>query len=520
MGQQVTKELMDSQAARAQASSAPGRSLGDRVPAGLLSGAFVLLWSSGYPAARIALDHSGPFTLLTLRVGGAGLIFAALAALGGVTWPRGRAALHSALVGTLQLGLQFGALYWAVEQGVNVGLIALVIGTMPIVTALFGRVLFHEAVRPLQWIGFALGFAGVTLAVGESVRPGQGAGAGAYLAVFAALLAISIGTLYQKRHASNVDPRSGLALQHLAAAALLVPFAVREGFRADGSAAFFASLGWVIGVNSLTTFAVLFVLLRRGAVNQVATLFFLMPPVTAVINYLVLGDVLTAYKVAGLALAALGVYLATRPNPESVTRSQTELPRAGLLQSSRVASTPTRLRDGRRVRIRPVGPADLDALKRFFAALSPVTRRLRFHALMKEVPERLLRQFTRPNEGEHVGFIAEVDGRAGAAPVLVAEARYIRCPDSDAAEFALVVAEGWRRVGLGSSLMRTLLRHARRAGVQRLCGEALADNDAIRHLMRSLGGWPSGQSAATVRLCLSTDRMPVPRKTATGSAPA
>jgi len=513
MGQQLAREMIDSHAAMPPASSAAGRNLGDRVPAGLLSIAFVLLWSSGYPAARIALDHSGPFTLLTLRVAAAGLIFAALAVLGGVAWPRGRAALHSALVGSLQLGLQFGALYWAVGQGVNVGLIALVIGTMPIVTALLGRVLFRESVRPLQWFGFALGFAGVALAVGEGIGPGQGAGVGAYLAVLAGLLAISIGTLYQKHHASNVDPRSGLALQHLAAMVLLLPFAIHEGFRADGSPAFFASLGWVIGVNSLTTFALLFVLLRRGAVNQVATLFFLMPPVTAVINYLVLGDVLTGYKVAGLALAALGVYLATRPHAETATGSRTELPPARLLHGPRVARTLTRLRDGRQVLIRPIGPADLDALKRFFGALSPVTRRLRFHALMKEVPERLLRQFTRPDAHQHVGFIAEADGTAAdASPLLVAEARYIRCPDSDAAEFALVVADGWRRVGLGSSLMRTLLRHARRAGVRRLCGDGLEDNDALRHFMRSLGGWPSGRSTAAVRLCLSTDRAPLPSK--------
>src|SRR6516165_2524437 len=332
---ELTEEPMDAQHVKETTDKQAGLSLGGSVPAGLLGAAFVLLWSSGYPAARIALDHSGPFTLLVLRFGGAGLIFAALAGLNGVAWPRGRAALHSACVGTLQLGLQFGALYWAAYQGVNVGLIALVIGTMPIVTALLGRVLFRELIRPFQWIGFALGFGGVALAVGESVTPGRGAGPGAYLAVLAGLLALSVGTLYQKSHASNVDPRSGLALQHLAATFLLLPFAVHEGFRADMSPAFFGSLGWVIGVNSLTAFALLFVLLKRGAVNQVAALFFLMPPVTAVIDYLLLGDALTTFKVAGLALAALGVYLATRPEPAA--------------RPEATARTRTRLRDGRQV---------------------------------------------------------------------------------------------------------------------------------------------------------------------------
>jgi len=501
MATQLAEETLHQQSSVALRSS--GERLHSRAPPDLLGIAFVLLWSSGYPAARIALNHGGPFTVLMLRFGGAGLILAAIAGLSRVAWPRGRAALHSALVGTL-LGLQFSALYWAASQGLNVGVIALVIGTMPIVTALLGRALFHEVVRPLQWLGFALGFSGVALAVGETASTSHSTGLGAYLAVFAGLLAISIGTLYQKRHASNVDPRSGLALQHLAATLLLLPLAVHEGFRADASAALLASLGWMIGVNSLTTFAIFFVLLRNGAVNKVATLFFLTPPVTAVIDYLVLGDALTAYHVAGLVLAALGVFLATRAPRES-----TALRSAGSLRGARTTATRMQLRDGRRVLIRPIGPADLDALKRFFGALSPATSRLRFHASIKEVPDRLLREFTQPDQREHVGFIAEAEGRAaGEAPRLVAEARFVRCRDSDAAEFAVVVADGWRRVGLGSSLIQTLLHHARVRGVQRLCGDSLGDNEALQRFMRSVGARQSGtiERPGTVRQCVSTER--------------
>jgi len=291
-----------------------------RLPAGVLGAVFVILWSTGYPAARIALDHFGPFTLLLLRFGVAGAIYAALASLGTNAWPRGRAAVHSAVSGLLSLGLQFACLYWAVTQGVNVGLIALVIGTMPIVTALLGLA-FGEAVRPLQWVGFAFGFGGVAMAVAQGIGPGHGAGGAAYLAVLGGLLAISAGTLYQKRLGSEVDLRGGLAVQHLAAALLVLPFAAHEGLRFDTSAAAVASLAWVILINSLTAFGLFFVLLRRGAVNRVTALFFLMPPVTALIDYLVLGDRLTALKVLGIAVAAFGVYLATRQRPAPPARS-------------------------------------------------------------------------------------------------------------------------------------------------------------------------------------------------------
>jgi drug/metabolite transporter (DMT)-like permease len=306
------------------------------LPTGALGVVFVLLWSTGYPAARIGLDHSAPFMLLMLRFGGAGLVFTALTLLGGVAWPRGRAALHSMVVGVLQLGLQFGSLYWAAARGVNVGLIALVIGTMPIVTALLGLAWFGERVRAIQWLGFGFGFAGVALAVGESIHLGAGTATPAYLAVLVGLLAISVGTLYQKRHASEVDARSGLALQHLAATALLLPLAALEGFRFQLTSGSAAALGWMIGVNSLTTFAIFFVLLRRGAVNQVATLFFLMPPVTAVMDYFVLGDSLTVAKVCGIAVAALGVWLATRPAPVPADKPVSDAaPRPAALRSCR-----------------------------------------------------------------------------------------------------------------------------------------------------------------------------------------
>ncbi|HUA89930.1 MAG TPA: DMT family transporter [Steroidobacteraceae bacterium] len=284
---------------------------GARLPAGVLGAAFVLLWCTGYPAARIALNHCAPFTLLVLRFGGAGLVFAALALTARIRLPRGAQLLHSAGVGVLSLALQFGCVYFAAARGVNVGLIALVVGTMPIVTALFGLAV-GEPVRPLQWLGFVVGFAGVALAVGESIRLDSSAGTAAYLAVLGSLLAVSGGTLYQKRLGSEVDVRAGLTVQQLVAMLVLLPLAWHEGLQHDHTRTFYLAVAWLIGVNSVAAFALFFLLLRRGAVNQVAALFFLMPPVTALLDYVVLGDPFTAYQVGGILLAALGVFLATR----------------------------------------------------------------------------------------------------------------------------------------------------------------------------------------------------------------
>ena len=286
------------------------------LPPGALGMVFVLLWCTGYPAAKVALSHGAPFTILTLRFASAAFIWTLLA-LHARAWPRGRAAWHSAVVGALSLALQFSGIYLSLTLGVNIGIAALVLGTMPIVTALMGLGL-GERVRALQWLGFALGFAGVALAVGESVGAGgHGAGPGAYLVLLLGLLGVSAGTLYQKRHASQLDLRGGLAIQHLTAAALLAPFALGEGLRFDATAPVLASLGWMITVNSLLAFALFFALLRRGAVHRVTTLFFLMPPVAALMDYLVLGDGLSVQQLAGLAVAAAGVYLVTHVAPRA-----------------------------------------------------------------------------------------------------------------------------------------------------------------------------------------------------------
>ena len=175
-------------------------------------------------------------------------------------------------------------------------------------------------------------------------------------------------------------------------------------------------------------------------------------------------------------------------------------------EPARAQAECARLKDGRDVRIRPTSPRDLDALRAFFAALSAETLRLRFLHQLREVQESELRELTMTDDRSHVALVAEP---RSAAPDqltdLIAEARYIRCGDSDSAELALVVADGWRRVGLGTLLMRALLRHARHAGVRYLCGDALAENTAILCLVRSLGARiTSYLGSNTVHLCLES----------------
>lgn len=163
------------------------------------------------------------------------------------------------------------------------------------------------------------------------------------------------------------------------------------------------------------------------------------------------------------------------------------------------------LNDARLVTIRPIVASDLDGLRSFFAALSRATLRLRFHSSINELPEQLLRAFTNFNDGAHVAFVAEKHEFAGNLPAtLVAEARFVRNDDPNTAEFALVVAETWRRIGLGTVLTQILAQRARLMGVRRMCGDVLTDNNAMRGFANSLDARLSlGRGyIRNLRLCL------------------
>lgn len=284
----------------------------------LAAASFVVLWSTGYPAGKIAVSHGGAFTTLVIRFGIAALIFGALAVLGGARLPNRREALHSVVVGLLQLALQFGGVYGGLKLGASAGIAALVIGAMPLTVSLMALAL-GEHIRPRQWLGLAVGLAGVLLVIGERLFAAS-AGAFAMFALLLGLVGISAGTLYQKAFGATLDLRAGLFIQNLTATLALLPLAlIVEDFRYDDSTAFWTATAWLVIVNSIGGFGLLFVLIRSGAATQVAALFYLVPAVGAVMGHFALGEVLTPLEIAGFLVAAVGVYLGTHSGIEKAS---------------------------------------------------------------------------------------------------------------------------------------------------------------------------------------------------------
>ncbi|MFI0445999.1 DMT family transporter [Actinomadura sp. 6N118] len=270
---------------------------------------FVVLWSSAFIAGAIGVGAAPPLLLTFARFALAGVLLAGLAVVLRAPWPRGRRLGHIAVTGLLIQAVQFGALYSALGLGLPAGVVALVQGLNPVVIALLAASALGERVTARQWAGFALGAAGVVLAVADRVAFSA---LGVVLCVVG-LLGLSVGTLYQKRFAADMNVFSGTAVQFLVAAPVIgVSSLVVETPRVADWPAFGGALAWIVLVNSVGVFLLLNTMLRRSSASRVSTLFFLTPSVTALLAWVAIGESLAVPAVAGLVLGGVGVLLANR----------------------------------------------------------------------------------------------------------------------------------------------------------------------------------------------------------------
>jgi drug/metabolite transporter (DMT)-like permease len=296
-------------------------------------GLFVLLWSTGFIGAKLGLPYAEPLTFLLLRFACVIVLLTLLALLLRRPWPhRPIQCLHIAVAGTLLHGAYLSGVFLAIHSGMPAGVVALIVGVQPLLTAFLSASMVGERVNARQWAGLALGFGGLALVVsgkfglshGDFLRSSGLSGAGIGFSVLA-LLGITLGTLYQKRFCAELDLWSGSVIQFVAAALALLPFALAfETMRIRWSGEFAFALGWLIFVLSLGAISLLHLLIRHGAATRVSALFYLTPPTTALLAYFVFGEKLGLMALAGMAIAAVGVAIAVRlPSPPA------PLPRAG-----------------------------------------------------------------------------------------------------------------------------------------------------------------------------------------------
>lgn len=273
---------------------------------------FVLLWSTGFIGARYGLPYIEPLTFLAVRMAFVVLVMAAIAIIGRARVPNAREVQHALVAGSLVHGLYLGGVFTAISQGIPAGISALIPGLQPILTSTIANRFMGERVTGIQWFGLVLGLLGVVLVMHdrEIILAGSLLG---WIASFLSLIGITLGTLYQKRYCGAIDWRTGNLVQYIGAAVLFAlgafAFETRE-IHWSGELIF--ALAWLVLVLSIAAVGLMYWLIRRSAATGFASLFYLVPAVTALFAFLLFGERLDGVSIFGMAICAGGVVLVNR----------------------------------------------------------------------------------------------------------------------------------------------------------------------------------------------------------------
>jgi len=277
-----------------------------------MPGIFVLIWSTGFIVARYGMPYAPPLKFLAVRYLLSMLCFLAWVRLARVSWPRERMQwLHLAVTGVLMQAGYLGGVWAAVRAGMGSGLVALLVGIQPVLTAIWLS-LRGGRISPRQWLGLVLGFAGLVLVVWRKLEQGGEVNALTMSLALMALLSITAGTLYQKRFLAPCDVRSASAIQLLAALVVTLPFALLESDSIQWNLHSGGAMAWSVLALSLGGSSLLYILIQRGTATAVTSLLYLVPPCTALMAWLLFAEPVSPLTLAGIAITAVGVSLAVK----------------------------------------------------------------------------------------------------------------------------------------------------------------------------------------------------------------
>jgi drug/metabolite transporter (DMT)-like permease len=266
-----------------------------------------VLWSTGFVATKYVLHNAEPLTYLAIRMAVVVGLMAVIVVIARPRWPDGMGIAHSVVAGILVHGFYLGGTAVAIAHSIPAGLSALIPGLQPILTSTLANRWLGERVTPLQWTGLA----GVVLILHN--RPISGEAGWGWLASGVSLVSITLGTLYQRRYCGKIDWRAGNLVQYIAVTIFFAAGAwLFESNVVHWTSEFVLALAWLAVVLSIGSIGLLYWLLRRAAATSVASLFYLVPAVTAGMAYVLFGERLDPVAIAGMVACAAAVFLVNR----------------------------------------------------------------------------------------------------------------------------------------------------------------------------------------------------------------
>ncbi|MFC0284385.1 DMT family transporter [Camelimonas abortus] len=285
----------------------PNAALATRVAAAAL----IVILASGYLVARYVAPHAEPLTFLTVRFAATAGVMAAIAWLAQAPWPSSlREWLNIAVAGVLLQGVMLATVFWSVRQGLPAGVCSLVLALQPLLTGMLAGPLLGERVTARMWLGLLAGLAGAALVLAPRVSGEDALPPAPVAAAFLGLVAISLGTVWQKRTGQTGDLRVSVAVQFLAAFLFTAPLALLlEDLTFDGSGELWLAMSWSVLGTSAAGILLMLWLLRRMPVSAMSSLFYLIPVVAAAMTWLAFDERLAPVQILGMAVAVAGVWL-------------------------------------------------------------------------------------------------------------------------------------------------------------------------------------------------------------------
>ena len=270
---------------------------------------FVLLWSTGFIGAKFGLPYADPFIFLSLRIFIAAVILFLVALIVRAPVAIGARAIRSSmLIGFFLHACYLGGVFFAISEGLSASVAAVVTSLQPVLVSLLAVRVLGEKLQKAQVAGLAIGLTGVIMVLGPTLKsdvPITG-----LLGVAVALIGSTSATLLQKKIGTGVPLLAGTAYQYLASGSVLALAAVTTGgVSIEWSPKFILAFIWLIAVLSVGAVLLLLWLLNTGSAATVSSLFYLVPPATAVEAYFLFGEKVNTQGFLGIGITALGVWL-------------------------------------------------------------------------------------------------------------------------------------------------------------------------------------------------------------------
>ena len=280
---------------------------------------FVLIWSTGFIAAKYSMHNADPFVFLCLRFSITALALVPIILFAGAALPqRIWAFRHDMVTGTLLHCGYLGFLFWPIKNGVPAGIVAIIIGLQPIVTMTLSSLYIGEQLDLRKVAGLLIGFVGISVVIVGKYGINLGLSGGLDLLdlgmCIVSLMSMAIGVFYQKKFCNQSQLLPSTMMQYVAGSLTTAGFALlfSETWAIDWTPGFALALSWQVLGLSLGAVMLLMYIIKHGEAGRISSMFYLVPPLVVIEAHYLFGEILGVISIAGMLVCVIGVYIVSR----------------------------------------------------------------------------------------------------------------------------------------------------------------------------------------------------------------